>query len=260
MKSTVKTLFALVLTLCLLIVPFAASAEGVAPLNLMPADESGYTIVEGDGTVAITDGKLILTNNGDGDFRVLINNYAEFDLSTLTTLHMSFKADMPFKMAYHVGSHADSADDWVTTTTDFNDLYEIDVATDRNPAGDYNLNMDLDTVSVALVDKTAVYFEQFIILVTGKGTFTLDAVEMTETKDAPATDDPVTEAPAEDEPPADTEEPEQEPDTATTTTTKKTTSSAGNTAMPLWLPIILIVVVVVVAAVCIIIIVKRNKA
>ncbi len=259
MKITAKTLFSVILSLCLLTVPFAVSAEA-APLDLMPTDESGYTIVEGDGTVAIEDGKLILTNNGDGDLRVWINNTTAFDLAALNVLHMQFKADMPFKMAYHLISNADQTADWVTTTTDFNDLYEIDYVTDRNPVGSYDLKMDLNTAAVAITDKSAVYYEQFIILVTGKGSFTLEAVEMiAEDIAPPATENPETDVPVDEDPTADTDEPADNTP-STTTTTKKAASSSGNTAMPLWLPIVIIAVVVVVAVVCIIVIVKRRKA
>lgn len=259
MKILSKALLPFLLVLCLLTVPFAASAEA-ALLDLMPADESGYTIVEGDGTVAIEDGKLILTNNGDGDFRVWINNATAFDLAKLNALHMQFEAEIPFKMAYHLISNADASSDWVTTTTDFYDLYEVDALTDRNPVGTYDLEMDLNTACVEIADTSSVYFEQFIILVTGKGSLTLRSVEMIAQESTPsATDEPATDSSAEDNSAADADESENNT-TAGTTTTKKTTSSASSMAMPLWLPIVITAVVVVVATVCIIVIVKRNKS
>lgn len=273
MKTIGKLLLALTLTLCMLAVPFCSVlAEG--ELDLMPTADDGYTIVEGDGTVTIADGVMTLVNNGDGDLRVTIDNTTSFDMSTLNGLQMQFNAEMPFKMAYHIISDADNTNDWLSTTNDYADIYEIDYAADRSPAGEYDVKMNLGDLAVAVTDQSAVHFDQFIILVTGKGSFTLNTVKMITveseaTTDEPADSDSTTDEPADDDTAAD--EPADD-DTATTvepaeddTTTTKATASdkddadADKSSNNAWL-LIAIAVVVVIVIVAVIVIVKKRKA
>ncbi len=179
MKKAVKIMVSLVMALCLLSVPFASAFAAAAPVDLMPTDAAGYTIVSGDGTVSVEGGKMTIVNNADGDLRITINNATKFDIATLHTLHMDFNAQMPFKMAYHIVC-PDGTGIWPNTSTTFTDQFTIDTATDRAAAGEYNVKMNMTDAAAALADKSQVYFEQFIILVTGKGTFTVNSVKMTD--------------------------------------------------------------------------------
>lgn len=268
MKMFSKALLSLVLTLCLLAVPFGVSvlAEGDA-LSLMPAADDGYTIVEGDGTVSVADGVMTIVNNGDGDLRITLDNTTSFDLSVLNTLHMQFNAEMPFKMAYHIISGADTTSDWLNTSTDYMDIYEVDLVADRAPAGEYDVEMNLSDLAVAITDKSSVYFEQFIILVTGKGTFTLNGVEMIAAEsDAPAADAPADDDTTSDEPADDDTATTDKPVDEETTTTKSPTSdkddakddnAENGTSLWLWIAIAAVVVIVIVA---VIVIAKKRKA
>lgn len=269
MKTIVKTLLGVVLSLCLLAVPFAASAEET-PLDLMPTSDASCTIVEGDGTVSVADGVLTIVNNGDGDLRVTIDNPTVFDASVLNTLHMEFNAGMPFKMAYYLISD-DGSSDWLNTSTDYMDVFTVDVAADRVAAGEYTVDMNIGDRAVDMTGKTAVHYDQFIILMTGKGTFTMNAVQMVAGEsEAPAgdgdepadTDTTTTDAADED---TTTTEAAADEDTTTTakpktTTTKAPADDADDEGGNDWLPIVLIVAVVVVVAVVVIVIVKKRKA
>jgi len=250
MKTWTKKLFSCLLAVCLLAIPFTASAE---PIDLMPVDDSGYTIVEGDGTVTIEGDKVIFENNTDGDLRIWINNATPFDMIENNAVHMQFEAGMPFKMAFYLISDADATDDWLTTSTDYLDLFELDTATDRSPAGTYDVNMNIRDLAVTIKDASSVHFDQFIILMTGKGTFTLNTVELANVF-APAEDDAGEEVPTE-EPEADTE-PTQAPDTDTPSDDAGKEEAAS---FPL-IPVIVGAVVLVAAVAVVVIVVKKRKA
>lgn len=269
MKRFTKSILSVLLTLCLLAVPMiGVSAEDA--FNLMPTAEDGYTVVAGDGTVSIDGGVLTIVNNSDGDFRLTIDNPAAFDLTRLNTLHMTFHADMPFKMAYHIINAGNANDnDWLTTSDDYPTLLNVDLNADRAPAGDYDIEMELCETAVAMTDKSSVSFEQFIILLTGKGTFTLNTVEMVAREGAPVTDEPttddgesndtdaITETPVDDS--TTTEQQEESTTTKKPAADKEDAANEGSNGLPM--PILLAVIVaVVVMAVVVIIIVKKRKA
>ncbi|MBR5134752.1 MAG: hypothetical protein IKV35_04055 [Clostridia bacterium] len=176
MKKFAKVSLALTMVACLLSVLFVGASAANA-LDLMPTTDDGYTIVAGDGTVSVENGKMIITNNGTGDLRVTVDTKTAFDLTELHTLHMEFDADMSFKMAYHVVSQ-DGTSGWQNTSDNFSHLFEI--TSDRAAAGDYVLDMNLNEGITTITDRTDVHFEQFIILMTGKGTFVLNNVAMTD--------------------------------------------------------------------------------
>ncbi len=216
MKNIVKILLTLSLALCLLTVSFGVVYAADA-FNLMPTDDNGYTIVAGDGTVTAADGKLTIVNNADGDLRITIDNKTAFDLAALHTLHMDFNAEMSFKMAYYLVSDADTTSAWLNTSDNYADMFTI--TGDRAAAGAYNVNLKIADLAANVTDKSSVHFDQFIILLTGKGTFTLNTVEMTDgaTSGAPVdnttkADDTTTAA------------------AATTTTVAKTTAASTDSA------------------------------
>lgn len=211
MKSITKLCLSLALILSVLALSVASVAA--APLSLFPASEDGYTVVSGDGSVELKDGAMLITNNGDTDLRITIDNTTSFDLTALPYLHMVFNTEAPFKMAYHVvcDSNADSGM-WPNTSNSFPDLYEVDTAKDSAAAGEYDVKMDLGALATDLADTSSVHFDQFILVLKGKGTFTLTAVEMTDGQTAgDDTDGDATTAPKE-----------------TTTTVKKSESADEN--------------------------------
>jgi len=206
-----KAILSLALVLCLLAVPFCTASAAATPVDLMATSDDGYTIVAGDGTVEIADGKMVFTNNGDGDFRVTIDTKTVFDLEALHTLHMDFNAEMPFKMAYYLVSE-DGTSAWLNTSTNFAGSYEVDTAADRAAKGEYDITMKLTDEITNIADMSQVHFDQFIVLMTGKGTFTLNTVEMTDGTASSDKDD------------TDKDETEATTTKAPTTTTKKEAS------------------------------------
>ncbi len=176
MKHISKILLAVMLMICVMATSVCV-ASAATPVSLMPTAESGYKIVSGDGTVTLADGVMIVENTGDGDFRIEIVNPAKFDYAALHTLHMKFEAKTAFKMAVHAVSD-DTTSGWANTSDNFADLFTI--ANDRAAAGNYDVNMKVGDVTTAIVDKSSVHFEQFIIVLTGKGTMTINTVEMTD--------------------------------------------------------------------------------
>ncbi len=249
MKSMGKRLAALVLMLCVLMLPLTASAD--TGINLMPQDESGYTIVEGDGTVALEDGKMIITNNTDGDLRIWINYATPFDMTVHNSVVMDMTMDMPFKMAFHLISDADGSDDWLTTSTDYLDVFELDTATDRSPAGAYGVEMNIGDLAKDITDKSSVHFDQFIILMTGKGTFQVNAVELFY---VPFVDDIPDEIETED----DTTEDTEEPAASDTLTIGAIDEPEEDRAFPI-VPVVVGAVVLVAATVVVIVLVKNRK-
>ena len=143
--------------------------------GIMP-DEKDLTIVSGDGSASIVDGVLTVVNNGDGDLRVSFSSDTLFNLEILNALHLDFESTAPFKMAFHVmGSDGTSA--WPNTSSDaYSDIFEI--SDDRAAAGDYDAYLEIRDNSASLADKSSAYFNQFIILVTGKGELKISVAEM----------------------------------------------------------------------------------
>ena len=248
MKQFWKWSMSVVLTWCMLAVPLTAFATP-APINLMPQEEAGYTIVEGDGTVTLDGESMTIVNNTDGDLRIWINYATPFDMTEYNTVSMEMTAGMPFKMAFHLISDADTSNDWLTTSTDYLDQFELDTATDRSPAGDYNVAMNIGDLAVDITDTSSVHFDQFILLMTGKGTFTVNRVELTGFSDT------------EQEPSEyDTEEPidtDTKDDTLTDGAVEEETDDADETGFP-WIPVGVGGVVLIAAAVVILLVIKRK--
>ncbi len=148
-------------------------------LDLIPENEEEWTIVAGDGTVTVENGVLTAVNNGDGDLRITLNNAEHFNLKKLNALHMKFDTEIPFKMAYYLVSNVNGGGaQWLNTSTSYPNLYTVDTTTDRAAAGSYDVHMEIRDLSNGITDKSSVSYSQFIILMTGKGTFTLDVAEM----------------------------------------------------------------------------------
>lgn len=248
MKQFWKLGMSVVLALCVLAVPLTAFAEP-EPINLMPQEEAGYTVVEGDGTVTLDGNSMTVVNNTDGDLRIWINYATPFDMTEYNTVSMEMTAGMPFKMAFHLISDADTSDDWLTTSTDYLDQFELDTATDRSPAGDYNVAMNIGDLAVDITDTSSVHFDQFIILMTGKGTFTVNRVELTGFSD---TDQETSESDTEEPTDSDTED-----DTLTVGATEEDTDNAEESGFP-WIPVAVGGVVLVAAAVVIIVIKRKG--
>ncbi len=221
MKHLAKILFS-VLTVCCVLAASVFSVSAAAPVSLMPTAESGYTVVSGDGEVTLADGAMIIENKGDSDLRVTINNTTKFDYAALNTLHMKFDAKTTFKMAYHVASD-DTTSGWANTSDNFANLFTI--ANDRAAAGEFDVNMKLSDITTGIVDKSSVYFKEFIIVLTGKGTFTVTAVEMTDGSTTSGGDTAATTTTA-----AQTESTTTTAAPVTTTTVKKPDTSTGDSA------------------------------
>ncbi len=146
-------------------------------LDMMPENDEEWTLVAGEGTVTVENGVLTAVNNSDGDLRITLDKKDFFDLTTLNSLHMQFNAEMPFKMAFHVvGSKDSSGSAWPNTSTIFGHIF--DITDDRAAAGEYDVQLEMRDNCASITDKSSVYFDQFIILLTGKGTFTLNVAEM----------------------------------------------------------------------------------
>ncbi len=145
-------------------------------LDLIPENDEEWTIVAGDGTVTVEDGVLTAVNNGEGDLRITLNNAEYFNLEELNSLHMVFNTDAPFKMAVQVTSNVDGTSQWLNTSSNYPSLFTVE--NDGAAAGDYDVQMEIRDLSTGIKDKSSVYFQQFIILVRAKGTFTLNVAEM----------------------------------------------------------------------------------
>lgn len=221
MKRFAKTMTMLAMVLCVLAVSVCA-VSAAEPLSLMPTSESGYTVVSGDGTVTLADGVLVIENKGDGDLRVTLNNTAKFDYATLNTLHMTFESTASFKMAYHFVSD-DTTTGWANTSDNFADLFTV--ANDRAAAGNYDVNMKVGDVTASIVDKSSVTVKEFIIVLTGKGTFTVNTVEMTDGSAASGGDTAATTTTA-----TQTETTTTTAAPVTTTTVKKAEVTTGDSA------------------------------
>lgn len=150
-------------------------------LDMIPESADGLTLVAGDGTVTVENGIVTIVNNADGDLRVTLDTKAPFDLTALNALHMQFNTDMPFKMAYYLKSSNETGGaQWLNTSGNYANIFTIDTTADRAAAGEYDVNLEIRDLAGGITDKTSVYYDQFIILLTGKGTFTLNVAEMVE--------------------------------------------------------------------------------
>ncbi len=203
-----KILLSLAVALCVMLVPFAASAAET-PVSVMPTADTDVTIIEGTGEITVADGVAILKNTGSGTLRVEMKSAAKFDLSKLHTLHMKFKAETPFKMAYHIGTASDNG--WMNTSDNFANLFTI--ANDRAAAGEYDVNM-ASTGIINLTNTADVGFLKFIVLVDAGGSFTISAAEMTDGTNAVGGE--TTKADS-----------QSTTETTVTTTVAKTTAKAG---------------------------------
>ncbi len=142
--------------------------------NLIPESQEELVLVAGEGSVTLENGVITIVNEGEGDLRVAFKAGELFDLEALNALHLVFESEIPFKMAYNVKS-TDNTVAWPNTSS-FTDIFAV--TDDRAAAGRYDVNLEIRDNCTAITDKSEAYFEQFIILVTGKGTFTLETAEM----------------------------------------------------------------------------------
>ena len=145
-------------------------------LDLIPESDEEWTLVSGEGTINVENGVLTAVNTGDVDLRLTLNNAEYFNLEKLNSLHMDFSTDVPFKMAVQVTSVIDGSSQWLNTSANYPSLFTIE--NDGAAAGDYDVQMEIRDLSTSIKDKSSCYFQQFIILVKGKGTFTLNIAEM----------------------------------------------------------------------------------
>ncbi len=145
-------------------------------LDLIPEGDDEWTLVAGEGTVTIENGVLTAVNTGDVDLRITLDNAEYFNLEKLNSLHMDFSTDVPFKMAVQVTSTVDGTSQWLNTSSNYPSLFTIE--NDGAAAGDYDVQMEIRDLSTSIKDKSSCYFQQFIILIKGKGTFTLNVAEM----------------------------------------------------------------------------------
>ena len=237
-----KILLSLAVALCVMLVPIAASAAET-PVSLMPTADSDFTIVDGTGEITVADGVAILKNTGSGTLRVEMKSAATFDLSKLPTLHMQFKAETPFKMAYHIGTASDNG--WMNTSDNFADLFTI--ANDRAAAGDYDVNM-ASTGIINLSNPANAGILKFIILVDAGGSFTISAAEMTDGTNAVGGET--------------TKADSQTTTAAATTTVAKTTAKAGTDSAKTadTSSAVVFVAVAAVAAAAVIVTAKKQKA
>ncbi len=147
-------------------------------LDLIPESADDVSIVSGDGTVNVENGVLTVTNNSDADLRVSFVNTDFFNLETLNALHMVIDSEPTFKMAYQIVNSADPTNGaWPNTSAgSYSHLFEVE--NDRAAAGEYDVYMEMRDNASGLTAKTSVYYNQFIILLSGQGTFTLSTAEM----------------------------------------------------------------------------------
>ncbi len=146
-------------------------------LDLIPENEEQFTLVSGEGTVKIENGILTAVNEGDTDLRITLDKRDWFNLNEINSLHMNFSTDVPFKMAFQVTSNVSGGgSQWLNTSDNYPSLFTVE--NDGAAAGNYDVNMEIRDLSNSISDKSSCYFQQFIILVKGNGTFTLNIAEM----------------------------------------------------------------------------------
>ncbi len=139
------------------------------------ANAENFTVVSGDGTAEIKNGVLTIVNNGDGDFRVSFSTSALYNLNKLNTLHLDVDTDIPFKIALQAQASNGTAA-WQNTSAEvYGKLFTIE--NDRVVAGSYDTYMELRDNTAGITDKSSVYYNTFIVLATGKGTFKLNLAE-----------------------------------------------------------------------------------
>ncbi len=168
------------------IIPQLQIIDYVAPphveeerLNLLPETDEQFTLVSGEGNVTIENGVMKAVNTGDTDLRITLDKKDLFNLKVLNSLHMDFETDVPFKMAFYVVSSVEGGGaQWLNTSSNYPSLFTVE--NDGAAAGDYDVNMEIRDLVNNVTDKSSCYFDQFIILVKGKGTFTLNVAEMIE--------------------------------------------------------------------------------
>ncbi len=150
-------------------------------LDLIPENDEEWTIVAGNGTVTVENGVLTAVNNStpdenNGELRITLNNAEYFNLEKLNSLHMDFTTEAPFKMAVQVTSTVDGTSQWLNTSSNYPSLFTV--TNDAAAAGDYDVQMEIRDLSTSITDKSSCYFQQFIIVIKGNGTFTLNVAEM----------------------------------------------------------------------------------
>lgn len=147
-------------------------------MDLVPESKDSITVVEGEGSVTVENGVITIVNNTENDFRTVFSVPELFDLDILNALHLDIESEIPFKMAYHiVGSDETSA--WSNTSSEAYSS-QFTVADDRVTAGKYDVYLEMRDNCGTITDKSSVYVNQFIIVVTGEGTFKLNTAEFVE--------------------------------------------------------------------------------
>ena len=143
---------------------------------IIPDNVEALTVVAGNGEVTLDEDGITIVNNTDDDLRVSFKSNTFFDLDTLNALHLVVDSEIPFKMAYNLVGRDNSAA-WPNTSSDAYSAF-FELVGDRVTAGSYDVNLEIRDNCSAITDKSSVHFEQFIILVTGKGTFRLKTADM----------------------------------------------------------------------------------
>ncbi|MBQ9413667.1 MAG: hypothetical protein IJU16_00910 [Clostridia bacterium] len=162
------------LLLSAMAIPAAASGDS---LNMMPTSSDELTVADGaDGTFALPEGSFSMhANNG---YRITYRPAARYDLDTLNGVHMVISTTTSFKIAWHIVADSDANQGNWPNTSNYTDTFEI--ASDRVPAGDYDVTLDLGSLCTSITDKASVYWEQMIFVLDGEGDFTLSALEAVE--------------------------------------------------------------------------------
>ena len=151
------------LLLSAMAIPAAASGDS---LNMMPTSSDELTVADGaDGTFALPEGSFSMhANNG---YRITYRPAARYDLDTLNGVHMVISTTTSFKIAWHIVADSDANQGNWPNTSNYTDTFEI--ASDRVPAGDYDVTLDLGSLCTSITDKASVYWEQMIFVLDGEG-------------------------------------------------------------------------------------------
>ncbi len=153
------------------------------PTSMLPASDDQVTKEFGEGSwERKSDGTIVMhTVESEKGDRIYFSPSPVYDMTVLNGLHLTLSSTVPFKFAIKLVGANDQTVAWPSGTAQgMEKIFPINTETDRIEPGEYDVSFDIADLSPGVKDKTAVYFEQFILLTSGTGTLTLSACDAVE--------------------------------------------------------------------------------
>ncbi len=145
-------------------------------LNLLPKSMDNTTSPSETGSHEILkDGSLVIHSPAEGYRVQIVGQEADlFNMAILNAIHLEAETDVPFKIAFHIGSGTGSK--WINTSESmYSHLFTIE--NDRIVAGSYDVDMEIKDYCSSLTDREHAYMNSITIVTTGEGTLTINALK-----------------------------------------------------------------------------------